>query len=151
MLVAGIANLRSVPANPSGAEATTPQVDNPTELRTAVSFGAFYAIVLLLAAVLTQWLGGAGLYAVAAVSGLTDVDAVSLSSMRLFGVGGVTAVQAVAAIALAFLANLGFKFAFARWIGGRALARHSAGGFLASGLALLVAIAVLQGSAVAAG
>ena len=149
MLIAGIVNLRGLPAVPAGAEATAPQVDNPTELRTAVSFGAFYALVLLLAAVLAQWLGGAGLYAVAAISGLTDVDAISLSSMRLFGVGGVTPGQAVAAIALAFLANIGFKFAFARWIGGRQLARHSAGGFLASGLALLVAIAVLQGPAAA--
>jgi uncharacterized membrane protein (DUF4010 family) len=46
---------------------------NPTELRTALGFGLMYAVVLLAAAWLSDWLGTRGLYAVALVSGLTDV------------------------------------------------------------------------------
>jgi uncharacterized membrane protein (DUF4010 family) len=139
MLVAGLANLRRLPAATNPAQAAAPQVGNPAELSTAVTFGAFYALVLLLAAELTQRLGGTGLYGVALVSGLTDVDALTLSSLRLFGVASISAEQAVVAIALAFLANIGFKFAMACWIGGSALARRSALGFVASAAALLVA------------
>ena len=138
MLVAGLANLRRLAAA-ADPQAAAPQVGNPAELSTAVAFGAFYALVLLLAAELTQRLGGTGLYGVALVSGLTDVDALTLSSLRLFGVASISAEQAVVAIALAFVANIGFKFAMAGWIGGSALARRSAPGFLASAVALLVA------------
>ena len=138
MLVAGLANLRRLAAA-ADPQAAAPQVGNPAELSTAVAFGAFYALVLLLAAELTQRLGGTGLYGVALVSGLTDVDALALSSLRLFGVASISAEQAVVAIALAFVANIGFKFAMAGWMGGSALARRSAPGFLASAAALLVA------------
>lgn len=139
MLVVGLANLRRLPAAANPVQPAAPQVGNPAELSTAVAFGAFYALVLLLAAELTQRLGGTGLYGVALVSGLTDVDALTLSSLRLFGVASVSAEQAVVAIALAFVANIGFKFAMACWIGGSALARRSALGFLASAAALLIA------------
>ena len=164
MLVAGLALWRRLPATGSDcapgpaaagtAEAVPPRVGNPMELRTAFAFAGFYALVLLFAAELAQRLGGAGLYAVALLSGLTDVDALTLGSLRLHGVGGVTAQQAVVAIAIAFLANIGFKFAVAGWIGRRVLAGRSAAGFLASAAALLAAIALLlapeaAGSAVA--
>lgn len=139
MLVVGLANLRRLAAAANPAQPAAPQVGNPAELSTAVAFGAFYALVLLLAAELTQRLGGTGLYGVALVSGLTDVDALTLSSLRLFGVASISAEQAVVAIALAFVANIGFKFAMAGWIGGSALARRSAPGVLASAVALLVA------------
>lgn len=143
MLVAGLAQWRRLPVATGIAEAAPPRVGNPMELRTAFAFAGFYALVLLLAAELAQRLGGAGLYAVALLSGLTDVDALTLSSLRLHGVGGATAQQAVVAIAIAFVANIGFKFTVAAWIGRRALAARSAVGFLASAAALLVAIALL--------
>ena len=146
MLIAALVNLRRLSPVAAGSEATAPQVDNPAELPTALSFGAFYAFVLLLAAELTERLGSAGLYAVASASGLTDVDAVTLSSLRLFGVGSISSEQAVIAIALAFIVNIGAKFVYARAIGGRQLARHSAAGFLASGVALMVAIGALYAS-----
>jgi uncharacterized membrane protein (DUF4010 family) len=146
MLIAALVNLRRLSPVAAGSEATAPQVDNPAELPAALSFGAFYAFVLLLAAELTERLGSAGLYAVASASGLTDVDAVTLSSLRLFGVGSISSEQAVIAIALAFIVNIGAKFVYARAIGGRQLARHSAAGFLASGAALMVAIGALYAS-----
>ena len=154
MWAAVLALGRRLPAAAGTAEAVPPRVGNPMELRTAFAFAGFYALVLLFAAELAQRLGGAGLYAVALLSGLTDVDALTLGSLRLHGVGGVTAQQAVVAIAIAFLANIGFKFAVAGWIGRRVLAGRSAAGFLASAAALLAAIALLlapeaAGSAVA--
>ena len=52
-----------------------PERGNPAELTSAILFGALYAVILLAVAFARDRFGTAGLYAVAAVSGLTDVDA----------------------------------------------------------------------------
>lgn len=62
-----------------------PETKNPAELPTAVGFGLLYAIVLFFSAWLSDVAGTSGLYTVAIVSGLTDVDAITLSSLRLHG------------------------------------------------------------------
>ena len=117
---------------------------NPTELRTALGFGVLYAIVLLAAAWLSDWLGHRGLYFVALVSGLTDVDAITLTSLRLHNLGKLTAATAVNAITLATLANLVFKSALVLVIGGWNMARHAIAGMGALGLGLIVAWAILR-------
>lgn len=98
-----------------------PDMKNPTELRAALSFGLLYAIVLLAAAWLSDYAGEKGLYAVALISGLTDVDPITLSTLRLLDLGQVVQEQAVIAIMLALLANLIFKLGLVFSIGGRAL------------------------------
>lgn len=110
-----------------------PELDlrNPTELGTALTFGAVYAVVLLLSAALSDHAGSLGLYAVAVVSGLTDVDAITLSSLRLFGQGKLAAEEATTAILLATLANLVFKLGIVVSVAGRALALRIVSGFLA--------------------
>lgn len=106
------------------------EVKNPTELRAALSFGLLYAGVLLASAWLSDLAGSGGLYAVALVSGLTDVDAITLSSLRLHGLGTLTAHQAATAILLALLANIVFKAGLTLAIGGYGLARRALPGFL---------------------
>lgn len=140
MLVAALLRLRGLPETEPVAP---PEVRNPAELRAALSFGALYALVLLLAAELTGRIGSAGLFAVALASGLTDVDAVTLSSLRLHGLGSVKPVEAVVAIALAIAANMAVKFALVRWAGSRELARRSAGGFFAAAAALAASTGLL--------
>lgn len=98
-----------------------PDMKNPTELRAALSFGLLYAVVLLAASWLSDYAGEKGLYAVALVSGLTDVDPITLSTLRLLDMGQVVQQQAVIAIMLAVLANLIFKLGLVFSIGGRAL------------------------------
>ena len=100
------------------------ELRNPTELGTALTFGAVYAIVLFLSAALTDYAGNLGLYAVALVSGLTDVDAITLSSLRLFGQQKLAAQEAGTAILLALLANLVFKLGIVIGVSGWAMARH---------------------------
>lgn len=106
-----------------------PETTNPAELHTAIGFGLLYVAVLLVSAWMVDVAGSQGLYAVALVSGLTDVDAIVLSSLRLFNLGQLSDHQTVTAIALAFLSNLAFKFGMVVFIGGRALARQVAVGF----------------------
>jgi uncharacterized membrane protein (DUF4010 family) len=102
-----------------------PEIENPTEIKTALSFGALYAVVLLAAAWLSDVAGSRGLYLLAFVSGLTDVDAISLSSLRLFQQGKLLADQTVTTIAIAYLSNLAFKFGLLAFIGGKDLARRA--------------------------
>jgi uncharacterized membrane protein (DUF4010 family) len=106
-------------------ELPMPEVRNPTEIRTALGFGALYAIVLLCAAWLSDVAGPRGMYAVALASGLTDVDAITLSSLRLFSLDKLTAGQAVTSIALAVLSNLVFKAGLVVTLGGWLLARRT--------------------------
>ena len=105
-------------------ELTMPPLSNPAELRTALGFTVLYAAVLLLAAWLTELTGSKGMYALAVVSGLADVDALTLSSLRLYDAGTLSAAQGTTAILLAVSANTFFKLAIVRVVGGGALFRR---------------------------
>lgn len=97
------------------------QTTNPTELRAAFSFGFVFAVVLLLSAWLSDIAGNKGLYLVALAAGITDVDAISLSSMRLVATQDVAATTAMIAIVLALASNQTAKLAYVLSIGGRKL------------------------------
>jgi uncharacterized membrane protein (DUF4010 family) len=119
-----------------------PDVSNPADLRVAVGFGIAYGLVSLVAAWASIRLGEGALYAVAAVSGLTDVDAIALSGFRLFEAGAIDARTAVTALALAVVSNLAFKTVIAFSAGGPALGRLCAGAFAAMALAIGAALAL---------
>ena len=55
------------------------ELNNPLQLSTALKFGLFLALILLLAEAMKDWFGDAGVYSLALVSGLMDVDAITLS------------------------------------------------------------------------
>jgi uncharacterized membrane protein (DUF4010 family) len=129
---------------PQGALPTL-AMGNPTELRPALGFGLLYAVVLLAAAWLSDWLGTRGLYAVALVSGLTDVDAITLSSLRLHNLDRLTVAVAVNVITLAVLSNLVFKSVLTFTVGGWKMARHAVAGMGTVGLGLVVAWAIIHG------
>ncbi|MGC2048005.1 MAG: MgtC/SapB family protein [Gallionella sp.] len=120
-----------------------PETSNPAELHAAIGFGLLYVAVLLGSAWMKDIAGSQGLYAVALVSGLTDVDAITLSSLRLFNLDQLSEHQTVTAIAFALLANLAFKFGMVVFIGGLNLARHVAIGFAAITLGVLVGLFAL--------
>ncbi|QDX81079.1 magnesium transporter MgtC [Denitratisoma sp. DHT3] len=109
----------------------TPEIANPAELRSALTFGALYAVMLMIAAWIQESAGHRGLYAVSLASGLTDVDAIVLSSLKLFNLEKLAAEQAVVAVALATLANLAFKTGLVVSIGGRRLASRTVPGLAA--------------------
>lgn len=98
------------------------RVRNPGELRAALAFGGLYAGTLFLGAWLADWVGRQGLFALAAVSGLTDVDAITLTGLRLFSLGEIPAPTVATLITLALTANILFKTALTLFIGGRPLA-----------------------------
>jgi uncharacterized membrane protein (DUF4010 family) len=115
----------------SARDLPLPETANPMELQAALGFGLLYSVVLFFAAWLADIAGSKGYYAVALVSGLTDVDAITLSSLHLLDLGKLDAGQVVTGIAMAFSSNLTFKFGLVLFIGGTALARRVAVGFAA--------------------
>jgi len=122
---------------PEGDSLPMPNVTNPTEIRTALTFGAIYALVLVLAAWLQDVAGSRGLYLLALASGLTDVDAITLSALRMHGMDKLTAVQTVTAITLAALSNLAFKTGLVLAVGGAGLARRTLPGLGAIAVGLV--------------
>ena len=120
----------------AAGELPMPEVKNPTELRTAISFGLLYALVLLASAWLQDIAGNKGLYIVALASGLTDADASVLSTLRMFNLEKISSGEAVIAVTLALMANLAFKIGLVITIGGGKLARHALPGLLAIGAGL---------------
>ena len=133
LLLGLIAILFGLRGMTSSSESPLPEVTNPTELKTALSFGALYAFVLLLAAGLEDLAGSKGLYLVSLISGLTDVDAITLSTLHLYALTKLAAQPAVTAIVLAALANLVFKTGLVLSVGGPALARRVLPGLAAIG------------------
>ncbi|MEB2345008.1 MAG: MgtC/SapB family protein [Deltaproteobacteria bacterium] len=95
---------------------------NPFRLVPAIRFALLYAGVLLAVAFAEGRFPARGLYAVAALAGLTDVDAITLSVAQPNE--AVAAGPAIAAIAIAAASNTLVKCALAAGIGSRALRRH---------------------------
>lgn len=120
------------------------QLGNPTEIRMALSFGALYAAVLFASAWLTDWAGHAGTYGVALVSGSTDIDAITLSTLRLLGLETLGLHEALTAILLALLANIVFKSGLALVLGGLPLARRVLPGMAAAAAGCVAGYLLLQ-------
>lgn len=120
----------------SNGQAFMPETRNPTELQAALGFSAVYAVVLFVSAWLSDIAGKQGMYVLALVSGLTDMDAIALSSMRLFTLGRLALDVTVVAIGLAMISNLVFKTGIAVVVGGRPLGLKILGGMgvVAAGL-----------------
>jgi uncharacterized membrane protein (DUF4010 family) len=58
-------------------------IKNPFQLSTAVKFGFLLSAIIFLASAFRAWLGDAGLYLLSAISGIADVDAITLSISRM--------------------------------------------------------------------
>ena len=55
---------------------------NPLALQSTLFFGLVLAVIMLLAHALSDWFGNAGVLILSALSGITDVDAISLTLGR---------------------------------------------------------------------
>ena len=98
-----------------------PEQENPTELKSAFAFGAIFAVVLLITAAVKYRFGTSGLFVVAGISGLTDVDAITLSTAQMVAGGRLEASEAWRVITVAVISNLVFKAATVGFLGNRRL------------------------------
>jgi uncharacterized membrane protein (DUF4010 family) len=81
----------------------------PFELGPALRFAIAYAAILAVSRGAQMLLGDAGVYASAALSGIADVDAITLSLARMAGAGTVGIDTASRAIVLAAMVNTTVK------------------------------------------
>jgi uncharacterized membrane protein (DUF4010 family) len=89
---------------------------DPFRILPALTFGGFFAIVLLTAKLASIYFGNAGTYAASAIAGLADVDAISLS-MATLAKSSLTPSTAVTAITLAAMTNTMVKLAISYIMG----------------------------------
>lgn len=100
-----------------------PEPKNPAQFKTALIFGLLYAAILFAVAFTNQKFGDSALYLVAIISGLTDVDAITLSLSQLMKSGDLNTSTGWRLILLASLSNLLFKGIMVAVLGTRQLAK----------------------------
>jgi uncharacterized membrane protein (DUF4010 family) len=101
-----------------------PLQGNPADLRSAIIFGALYALIIFAVAAAKDEFGARGLYTVAVLSGLTDMDAITLSTAQLAHQGRLEAGTGWRLILIASMANLAFKGGLVALLGSRELLRY---------------------------
>lgn len=124
-VVAALLSLRAwLRVRRDGKEAPEPK--NPAQLGSALAFGAMFAIVLFAVAAARAELGDTGLYITAALGGLTDLDAITLSTTKLVSAGTLEASAGWRAIVVATIANTAMKLAIVAAIARGPLTRQLA-------------------------
>lgn len=108
---------------------------NPAELKSALTFGLLYAAIGLAVAMAKDVVGDNGLYVVGAISGLTDVDALTISTAQMTQTGRLDPHVAWQVIMIGALANLLFKGCVIAVIGRAQLAKYVLPVFLSATIA----------------
>jgi uncharacterized membrane protein (DUF4010 family) len=103
-------------AIPSHTETKPIEVENPFDIGPALRLAAVLAVVLVLAKFLEERYGENGIQVLAAIAGLVDVDAITLTVARD---ADTAMAAAVASLLIAALANTIFKAVLLGWAGGR--------------------------------
>lgn len=135
MLVAGVLLLLIGHRRFGREKGTHPVIEskNPLRLGSAVLMAIAFQVVLLLLNVLQDRFGDLGVYASAALAGLTDMDALTFAMSRLARDASLVSVAALALV-IGVIVNTLFKTALALVLGSPAYRR-----FAGFGLLLLVA------------
>ncbi|ASO03868.1 MgtC/SapB family protein [Arenibacter algicola] len=123
--------------NKDSKDDTMPEPENPAEFKSALVFGLLYGAILLAVAFANEEFGDDALYIVAIISGLTDVDAITLSLSQLIKIDALNVSTGWKLILLASLSNLVFKGVMAGILGTKQLAKWIA---LSFGVAIIVGI-----------
>ena len=99
----------------------TIEVSNPCDISSALKFGLLLGVIVLAVHYARQWLGDIGVYAIAAISGIADVDAISLS-MAEQSMHGLGSQIAIGGIIIAVAVNTVVKVMFVASIAGKKMA-----------------------------
>ena len=118
------------------------KLDNPFSLKPALIFGALFLTILFLSKIANIYLGSSGVYLASIISGVADVDAITIS-MALLAPDTISNNTAVTSITLAAISNTVFKFLITLFLGTRKFGRNIGIIFLVIILAGLVTIFVL--------
>jgi len=134
-IAAGVVYWRS-----TRVETVDADVTNPFRLRTALFFGVVFAAVLVVSESANSWFGASGVYATAFVSGLADVDAITLTLSTLAADGAITPTVATTGIVIGAVSNTLVKVGLVWVLGTRRLGRLVT---VVLGVVLAVGVAVV--------
>ena len=123
-----------------GADAAL-QLAAPFDLSTALGFGLFLAVAAVLTQAAHAWWGTSGLYGLAALAGLADVDAILISAARMNAAASISLTAAALVAVIAAASNMLVKASMAWLTGGAQL-----GGRVALGYAGALAIGAAAGA-----
>jgi uncharacterized membrane protein (DUF4010 family) len=93
------------------------ELKNPLQLGMALQFGLLLAVILVLSEAMKHWFGNQGVYILSVISGLMDVDAITLSLSRSAH-ASLEGEVAITGIVLACATNTLFKGILFAWIAG---------------------------------
>lgn len=96
-------------------------LQNPFSIGSAIKFAAIFAVVSFASKLALITIGEQGAYVAALLSGVADVDAITLSLSRLHQAGELDAGTAIGAIGLATAVNSIVKIGIATVVGGKKL------------------------------
>jgi len=100
-----------------------PPQTNPAELKGALIFAVLYGVISFISAAVKDNFGDQALYIVSVISGLTDLDAITLSTAKMTEEKNIDAALGWRLILVATLSNLVFKGGMALVMGNRQLGR----------------------------
>ncbi|MDH5506242.1 MAG: DUF4010 domain-containing protein [Anaerolineae bacterium] len=106
------------------------EFSNPFDLASAIKFGLLYALILVVARAAQVYMGNTGVFLSSIISGLADVDAITLTMAELSLSGGLELTTAARAIVLAAMSNTVVKGGIVLMGGAPALRRALLPGFL---------------------
>ncbi|HXD90995.1 MAG TPA: MgtC/SapB family protein [Candidatus Binataceae bacterium] len=95
--------------------------DNPLDLGMAIRFGTIIAVIMVLTRAANAWLGTRGLCAFAAIAGLVDVDALTLTAASMSGAKQLSPTIAGLAVLIAAAVNTVVKIGITAALAGGAL------------------------------
>jgi len=123
-------------------DTTLPQ-GKPLNMRSALTFGVIYTLVILLVSYTNEYFGQSGMYISSVIAGLTDIDAITISVSKLAG-DTLSINIAQNAIILATISNTLIKIGISLWAGSAELRKFIFIGYGAIFIAALVAFAYLN-------
>ncbi len=122
--------------NKDNKDEAMPEPENPAQFKSAIIFGLLYGFILLLVAFTKKQFGDNALYIVSVISGLTDVDAITLSLSQMMKNDRLQTDLGWKLILLATISNMVFKGVMAIVIGAKEIAKW---------ISIVFGIAVISG------
>lgn len=95
------------------------EFEQPFAIKPALKFGLFFLLILVVSKIMQFLFGSTGIYVTSILSGLADVDAITLSMASLSKAGGVSNFVASTSIILAAATNTLVKGGMAYFLGGK--------------------------------
>jgi len=115
---------------PAAPDRDAIEMDNPFELSPALKFGLLFVVIIGAVKLAKHSMGDAGVHVAAFVSGLANMDAISVTMARMVDAGDSAVAVGVIAIVVGVIANSLSKSVLALAVGSRRLCFFVVGGML---------------------